>query len=381
MNWAIGPTPIPDMDEALADTTPVEGAMTSAPPPPIKEGEGQPALAGEAPPPGQPRQATIADVAQAAMDAAGKKAKAAERRINDWLTQCQYHAEQRKALLDCAKLGTLVLKGPAATRRRGRKITIDPQTREAQVSIHVSIDPATTAISPWAFYPDPACGGDLHEGGYCLEQDEIGARKLRDLKDLPGYSAERIDQVIKEGPQRTSLDATGRPKPDGDSLRPDELFDIWYFYGELDKADFELLDADETDLLALFADHMTGPCGDTISVIVTMVNDTPIRIALNPLESGDFPYDSMPWQERAGSIWGFGVPYQIRTPQRMVNAAARNLMDNAGLSGGPILVVDQSQLFSKWQHGWDTCCRLCNHAHAGSIYVQKPKKKLMGENS
>jgi hypothetical protein len=37
--------------------------------------------------------------------------------------------------------------------------------------------------------------------------------------------------------------------------------------------------------------------------------------------------------------WGMGVSRQMRTPQRIVVAATRNLMDNAGLASGPQIVL------------------------------------------
>ncbi|WP_196299654.1 hypothetical protein, partial [Streptococcus pneumoniae] len=64
---------------------------------------------------------------------------------------------------------------------------------------------------------------------------------------------------------------------------------------------------------------------DEISAVVTMINDTVIRATPNPLESGKFGYHAMPWSRRAGSWAGVGVAEQIAMPQRMINAATREL--------------------------------------------------------
>src|SRR6185295_15065825 len=58
-----------------------------------------------------------------------------------------------------------------------------------------------------------------------------------------------------------------------------------------------------------------------------------------PLDSGEFPYDFMPWKRRAGSPWGSGVARQGRTAQRITTAAVRNMMDNAGISAGGQMVI------------------------------------------
>jgi hypothetical protein len=47
----------------------------------------------------------------------------------------------------------------------------------------------------------------------------------------------------------------------------------------------------------------------------------------------------MVWQRKPDVPWGTGIPRQIDTPQRMLNAATRNMLDNAGLSAGPQIVI------------------------------------------
>jgi hypothetical protein len=70
-----------------------------------------------------------------------------------------------------------------------------------------------------------------------------------------------------------------------------------------------------------------------------MVNDHVIKATLSPIESGEFPYDVYVWQAKPDTWTGIGVARHIRTPQRMVNAATRGMMDNAGLSSGPQLIL------------------------------------------
>ena len=83
---------------------------------------------------------------------------------------------------------------------------------------------------------------------------------------------------------------------------------------------------------------------ESLRAIVTLVNDSVIKAVPDPLESGEFPYDVMPWQRVAGQWAGIGVGRQIRAAQQMLNASNRNMMDNAGLSGGPILIVRRNMI-------------------------------------
>jgi hypothetical protein len=86
--------------------------------------------------------------------------------------------------------------------------------------------------------------------------------------------------------------------------------------------------------------------------IVTMVNDRVIKVSLSPLDSGEFPYDVMVWQARTDHWAGVGVSRQMRECQKGANAAVRNLMDNAGLSAGPQIVIDRNKLVpanNRWE--------------------------------
>jgi hypothetical protein len=52
----------------------------------------------------------------------------------------------------------------------------------------------------------------------------------------------------------------------------------------------------------------------------------------------------LPWQRRAGYWAGIGVGEQIKEPQRILNAAARSMLNNAGKSSGSQIVIDQGAI-------------------------------------
>ena len=59
---------------------------------------------------------------------------------------------------------------------------------------------------------------------------------------------------------------------------------------------------------------------------------------LNVLDTGDLPYDFFPWTTAAGSVWGVGLPRILFWLQRIITAAWRAMMDNAGDSAGANIV-------------------------------------------
>lgn len=248
-----------------------------------------------------------------------------EKRIQDWLVECQYHSEVRKVIENAARLGTGILKGPVPNRRLSKRTITGDNGKLALVAEKETV-PVSHSVDLWDFFPDPACGDNIHNGSYCCERDRMSARQLRDLKDIKGYLSDKIDQVLEEGPGKKYADGVGSTQEQTDD---EDRFEVWYFYG--------LIDIDQLDAMEVEIDE--GQKSDAVPACVTLVNDTPIRAFLNPLDSGEFPYDLMPWQQMSELPWGIGVARQGRTPQEMINAAARALMDNAGLASGPQVVI------------------------------------------
>lgn len=280
-----------------------------------------PEMAGSQPqmgPDGQPLDQVAAKKADA--DARATKAEA---RVWDWLSECQYDGEVRKVIDDAARLGTGVLKGPVPVNRRS---TVWKEGEDGVSALVVvdEIKPASIRIDPWNLYPDyPACGENIHNGSFCWEYDQIGEKKLQELKGLPGYIDSQIDLCIDEGPLKNG-DSSSSVNPNRRDSKT--LFDIWYYYGSVKAEELRAAGCD---------------CGEKgqYPAIMTMVNDRVIRAALNPLDNGEFPYDLMPVKRRTGMPWGQGIARQIRTPQRIVTHNLRQLNNNAGLAGGPQLTV------------------------------------------
>ena len=76
-----------------------------------------------------------------------------------------------------------------------------------------------------------------------------------------------------------------------------------------------------------------------LSAAVVFVNDKPIKTCLNPMDTGDLPYDFYQYSTVKGSPWGIGLPRVCAWGQRVINGAWRAMMDNAGISGGPQLII------------------------------------------
>lgn len=317
-----------DLIGAAAPTTvsPSGGAVPPGPPP-----SGQPS--GVAAPPSQPPRVPllVKDFAIEKIEMARKKAKAAETRIYDWMVQTQYRAEIRKVICDAARIGVGVLKAPTPVSKRMMAVT-DAKGGGVDLSIKETIVPAGVWCDPWNIYPDPACGENIHDGDYIFECDHMSARQVRGLKKLPGYIAAQLDKVLEEGPNKANESGDGKAPG---AAKNKGRYEVWYFYGTLTKDEMQAIDR---------ASGTEPPFegADEAHVIVTVINDSVVRATINPLDSGSFPYHSMPWQRRAQHWAGVGVAEQMKAPQRITNAALRALLNNAGKSAGSQLVIRQA---------------------------------------
>lgn len=344
-NFALQPEPRPELIELVKQAE--QNAAQPAMPPQQKTGmmqrlgsafgfgqQAEPAMQ-----PGMPQPQDPAVLAKQTLDKAKASAERAQEVIDDWLVECRYHAEVRKVIEGSAKVGTGILKGPHPTvvRKRAAKQLAAEQGGGWMVEMVQKLNPTSRFVSHWNLYPDGACGDNIQNGSYVFESDDITRRKLRELKDDPTYIAEMIDLCLEEGPT-SPIDGTRRMK-DGEKPKEKDLFQIWYFHGQVSREEMEAAGC---------------KCGEKqdYPAIVTMVNDRVIKVTLSPLDSGEFPYDVMVWQANIDHWAGVGVSRQMRECQKGANAAVRNLMDNAGLSAGPQVIVDRTKIVpanGKWE--------------------------------
>lgn len=290
-----------------------------------------------APPPRVPL--TVGDLAEEKIEFARAKAKKAEQRIFRWMTESNYTAENRLVIHEAAKLGVGVLKAPFPKMLRGIKVSDDGR----DVEVEEKVIPGASAISVWDFFPDPTCGNCTHKGEYVFERDRMTEKQVRDLEGLPGYIPSQLAKVLEEGPGGTNIRERSGEGPSTDQSINSEKYMVWYYYGSLKRDEVESIEVAMGRAKTRRTSASDMP--ETMYVIATLINDTLVKVTFNPLNSGKFPYHAMPWQPRAGAWFGVGVAEQLMAPQRMANATIRAMLDNAGVSAGAQIVIDQTSVY------------------------------------
>lgn len=348
-NWGLKPTPVPELakamgqQSALGQTSNVIPLPTAAAQQVMQPQQAQPApqntqlpagIAPANPAQTQPAQPLASDqLGDPVVAEANLKAKAMIQEIDDALTECNYNGEGRMMLHDCAVLGTGCLKGPVVVNRTRKSWT---PVKDGQGTVHIleiakEKKPASSRRDIWNLFPDPMCGDNIHDGQGMFERNLYSPKQLRDLAKQPGYIKANIEKVLEEGPQR-GVAKTERDKFEEKSQGSESKnsqFEVWEYWGEFEP----------DDLIAAGVEDITEGSTETLSGCVILVNQKVIKGFLNPIETGDIPYDFMQWEKIDGSCWGYGIPRLIRPAQKVLNAAWRQLMDNSGLSVGPQIVV------------------------------------------
>ncbi len=334
LNWAAHPTPKPEIAQLLISEQPGTMADLAAAGAGVQP-TNDPVMLNALRPDGTigPVPAKKKDIALAAEKIARERAHAMQDLISDQLVECDMNSVERKVIHDAAVMGTGVLKGPVVmnkTRRSWQKVN-GGVYQLIQVEERT---PASYHVDPRLVWEDPDCGDDIQNGKGIYELSQKTRKKVRELTKQPGYIPEQISYVLKEGPKRG--EAIGDLMQHLEHTKYQKnTFDVWEYTGELDVEDLLALGVEGVDPESQL---------DVMSGCVVMINDTVVKIYLNPLETGELPYDFYPWEKVTDSPRGYGVPYLMRAPQRVINAAWRMMMDNAAICSGPQIIIKKDKI-------------------------------------
>ena len=331
--FAFDPTPVPELIAAREMIKRGESQQVALQPQPQPQDGQQPLM-----PMPQPQMAPQIDPLQQANEIIAKatsSAKAAEKRIYDWLVEAKHAVEMRKVLFDGARIGVGILKGPFVEARTSTAVVRD-EAGNVALEILKEKKPGERHVDPWNFFPDPACGEDVTKGSFCFERDYMSPAVVSKLPDV-GYLPDQIAAVLEEGPSKCYLtdDGARNPNAQDDPKIRARRFEVYHFYGEMTR---EELTATNEKLAGKVESK------ESYFVVATLINDRIVRVVLNPLETGRFPYRVFPWRRRSGHWAGVGIAEQAAPAQVICNGATRAMLTNAGQSAGVQLIIDSSSI-------------------------------------
>lgn len=299
-NWGIKPTPVPDMVSAMVGNT----AETI---------DDQDQLTGR----------TADQEAQMVMKQAKTKAVAMEREIDDVMTECGYNGEQRKLIEEGVMLGTGLMLGPFPKNAPKRSWVAQPDGCMT-LKIDPEVKPASMWVSVWSVWFDPACGNDHQRGQGFYHQRFATRKELRALIGIPGYDENSIREVLRTKPTRTRVSG-GRVER---TACEEDAYEMWVYYGQVEPDDMSMLSEAAGDPLDNVSDGM-----------IVMIGDSIIGAMESCIPDGSLPIDRWVWRSSDDSPYGYGLADEMINQQSVVNAAWRQVMDDAKHSIGGQFVI------------------------------------------
>lgn len=326
-NWGIQPTPVPELAAAMLD----EGVYAGPDGQPHTDEQGQPL--------------THARMAQEAMKQAKRAAEGMQREIDDQLTEAGYASTARDVIHDACLYGAGIIKGPMVinrTRRAWRPVNDAGRTLHVLEEV-AELRPGVARVDPWDYFPDMSARTKA-ECEFEFERRWVTKSDLRKIAKRPGVNKDQIRAVLESEPRAMIIDDSRlqerRAMGGVTSLLDDGKYELWEYHGPVEPDALRACGCEVSD------DPLEQPTG-----IVRFVGNIVISADIHPMETGDSIYSIFHLEKDETSLFGYGVPFLMRSPQKVVNAAWRMILTNAGLSTGPQILVNRG-LISPLDGSW-----------------------------
>lgn len=315
--YVIEPTPVPDLDRAdqLAAQLP--------PDQPLQMPDGAVLKAG-----------AVAAAVKQVMEEAKMANDAMQREIDDQLAECRFPTVARDVIHDAVLLGTGVIKGPVPMIKTTKRWSVDPESGSHVMSVERSPKPVALRVDLWNFFPDMSAT-TMSDCERVFERHFLTKRQVADLANLPDVDRDALREILGAEPGVPTDNYRERLRSiNGANGAPDNRYEVWEYHGPISTQDLKDCGCEVED-----EDPLIQPTG-----IVWFCNGVVLKAALNPMDSGELPYRVFNWQKDESSIFGFGLPYEVRDQQVSANSSWRAMHDNMGLCVMPQIIIDDTSV-------------------------------------
>ena len=200
-----------------------------------------------------------------------------------------------------------------------------------------TIKPQFARVSPYDLYPSPD-SADIDDGAFLIERERYTRSRLNELRGVPGYKDEAIEQALLEhgvGGLRDWL-AT-----DAERARIEDRSHDWMTNeGETIEGLQYWGSAQGLMLLqwGMRPEDIDDPLAE-YEIDAILIGQHVIRCVINRNPMGKRPYQKASFQLVPGSFWGIGIPELMSDVQDMCCAVARAQQNNMAFASGPQIEV------------------------------------------
>ena len=255
-----------------------------------------------------------------------------------------YVALNRKAAQSGILYGLGVLRGPFAREKKATRWEMDPATQQMAPQVKTTYTPQFEFLPIWDFYPDFSAKTFATMDGY-FTRTVMSRSQMRDLAKRGDFFGDQIKAYLRDHPIgnykaqpfESELRGMGVKANVNDYKSESSKYEVIAWNGPVSG---RLLSQAGVDVPE---DKMA----DEIDAEVWMVDGNVIKADMNPwakLGVDVRTVHTFLFDEDDTSPVGNGLPNVIRDSQMSVAAAARMLLDNAGVVCGPNLEANTNLL-------------------------------------
>ncbi|EMG39144.1 hypothetical protein PCS_00030 [Desulfocurvibacter africanus PCS] len=315
-NWSIAPTPVPEIDARRA------GEIVAR----LRRETGS--------------EPSERDVSAALRAEAGRACEAMQREMEDQLAESRYREVVREVIHSGNLYGTGVLKGPLVSRVQAPSWTRGRNGAGWQLAMRERLRPFLEFVPLWDIYPDPAARG-LGEARFLFQRHLMTRQDLLALSARPDFDGAAIDAHLVAHPggdAGVKAHESGLAMAGPVQAQPSGRYEVLEFWGFLEPE----------ELAAIGADLGEGEAGGNVAATAPanlwLLGDTVVKAVAAPLPGQRWPYHFYYFDKDETSIFGEGLASIMRDPQHLFNASVRAMLDNAAISAGPQIEVNQDLL-------------------------------------
>jgi hypothetical protein len=272
-----------------------------------------------------------------------KIAERHELKIADQFAEGGWEQALSDAIYDLVTFPAAIIKGPFLRNRLERSWVPGPNgvwvTRVTR-QLHLEYE----RRSPFDIFPAPAMR-DIQRGNL-IDRYRFTREDIQSLRGVPGYSDTALDQVLTDygmhGYSSWKVHDLERARLE---LRPSEFYDP---EGMIEALNF--WGSVPGRLLMEWQYNYKLDLGIKLDpyreyqIEAWKIGRYVIKAIPNPDPLGQKIYDKASFEEIPGAFWGLSVPDVGLDCQRMCNAAARSIANNAAVASGPLSEINVDRL-------------------------------------
>lgn len=302
--------------------------------PPALPGQGMPPQGAPDPsaqtmPPQSPAPAVATPQDVNTADADKAKCDGMREKIQNSLDDSCYSEHGRRMIEDGCKIGVGVMKGPFTRLVRRKRFGFQRNSQGKLVAVLDVTEqrvPQCTRVDPRFFYP--AAARTMDECEQVFELHLMSKSAIKELAAQDGIDKPAAELLLQQEPQ---LGAVGKNLTEWnkrcvlkEALK--DMYAVWEAHVVLNKEQLEALGLGDMD-----GDVNTIPVAE-----LWFCQGELLRASLSVLEADRRPpYWTWCYERADDTIYGYGIPWLYRNPQRCIDSIWLMLMHNLAVSSGP----------------------------------------------